>query len=111
VTKVKRPERIETEEEVLVNVLQCQPQPELNEAEMACRTLDVSEYGMKVTSCVPIPATSRLAISLDVDSGVYRLQGEVRWGHEEDRYYAGLRLDHDNSPDFDAWARRFQRHA
>ncbi|MEX2489768.1 MAG: PilZ domain-containing protein [Pseudomonadales bacterium] len=110
-TKIERPERVEKEEELIVDVVQCQQQPELNAASMACRTLDVSEKGMKVSSYLPIPANSRLTLRLDTDSEVYRLEGEVRWGREqdqyEDHYYAGLLLD-DDSPDFDAWTKRFQ---
>lgn len=102
-----RLDRIDKEEDVLVDILQCQEQPELNDMSLACRTVDVSEYGMRLGSDVAIPVKSRLALRLDVNSKVYRLEGEVRWARQDEQYYIGLLLD-EASPDFDAWMKMFQ---
>ncbi len=102
-----RLDRIERDEEVLVDVINCIDQPELNDTSLACRTVDVSENGMKVKSELAIPIKTRLGLRLDLASVLYRLEGEVRWCKDEGTHYIGLRLDGD-SPDLVPWTRMFQ---
>lgn len=102
-----RLDRIERDEEVLVDVINCIDQPGLNNTFLACRTVDVSEYGMKVKTELDIPIKTKLGLRLDLASVLYRLEGEVRWCKDEDVHYIGLLLDED-SPDLIPWTRMFQ---
>ena len=102
-----RLDRIERDEEILVDVINCINQPELNDTSLACRTVDVSETGMKVLTDLDIPVNTRLGLRLDLASVLYRLEGEVKWCKDEGAHYVGLLLD-DDSPDFIPWTRMFQ---
>ncbi len=102
-----RLDRIEREEDVLVDVINCTTQPELNDTSWSCRTVDVSEAGMKVSSEMDIPVQTVLGLRLDLSSVLYRLEGEVRWCKEAGKHYVGLQIDED-SPDFVSWTRMFQ---
>jgi len=99
--------RFERDEEVLVDVINCAEQPELNNTSLACRTVDVSEHGMKMKSAIHIPVDTQLALRLDLDSVRYRLEGEVRWCKEEGESYIGL-LIHNSSQDIIPWTRMFR---
>ena len=102
-----RLDRIEREEEVLVDVINCVEQPELNDTSLTCKTVDVSEAGMLVVTDIAIPVHTRLGLRLDLSSVLYRLEGEVRWNREEGGHFVGLLLD-DNSQDYVPWTRMFQ---
>ena len=102
-----RLDRIEREENVLVDVIQCRGNPELNDTSLSCRTVDVSESGMKVSSDMDIPVETVVGLRLDLSSVLYRLEGEVRWCKTEGKHYVGLLIDED-SPDFVSWTRMFQ---
>ena len=102
-----RLDRIEREEDILIDVINCVGDPELNDTSLACRTVDVSEAGMKVVSDVNFPVSTVLGLRLDLSNVLYRLEGEVRWCNQEERHYVGLLLDED-SPDFINWTRMFQ---
>ncbi len=101
-----RLDRIEREEDVLVDIINCQVNPELNDTSLSCRTVDVSELGMKVESELGLPPETILGLRLDLSSTLYRLEGEVRWCRQEGMHYAGL-LIAEESPDFVSWARMF----
>ena len=98
-----RLDRIERDEEVVVDVI-TSPDDELLDTSMACRTVDVSENGMKVAAGMSIPVDSKLGLRLDFSTDLYRLEGEVRWNDESG--VVGLMLDED-SPDFINWTRMF----
>lgn len=102
-----RLDRIERDEEVLVDIIKCENRPELNATSLACRIVDVSENGMKVVSELAIPVSTRLGLRLDLSSTVYRLEGEVRWSKDEGMSYIGLLLD-TQSQDIICWNRMFQ---
>ncbi len=102
-----RLDRIEREEEVLIAVIACADQLELNNTSLACMTMDVSEGGMKEVTDMPIPVRTKSGLRLDLSSVLYRLEGEVRWTQKEGDNIVGLLLD-DNSPDFIPWTRMFQ---
>ena len=102
-----RLDRIEREEEVLVDVIDCSQRPDLNHTSIACRTVDVSENGMKVNTELSIPVHTIVSLRLDLPSQLYRLKGEVRWARDEGRHYVGLMLD-ENSPDMIAWNQMFE---
>ncbi|MDK1023480.1 MAG: PilZ domain-containing protein [Gammaproteobacteria bacterium] len=102
-----RPERIEREEDVFVDVIQCQENPDLNQTSMSCRTLDVSQNGLKLVTGLLLPPATVLGLRLDLSSVLYRLEGEVRWCLDDHGCRAGLLLDRE-SPDFDAWIRMFE---
>jgi len=104
---VMRLDRIEREEDVLVGVINCVGNPELNDTSFSCRTVDVSEGGMKVATDLDIPVETVLGLRLDLSSVLYRLEGEVRWCRNEEKHYVGLLLDED-SPDYVNWTRMFQ---
>ena len=99
-----RLDRYEKNEEVLVDVIECSDDA-LIATSMACRTVDVSEEGMKVALGMPVPISSRLGLRLDFTDSLYRLEGEVRWFNQDG--YVGLELDED-SPDFVNWIRMFE---
>ena len=63
-----RLDRIEREEEVLIDVINCTHQPDLNDTSLACMTVDVSEVGMKVMTDIPIPVSTRLGLRLDLST-------------------------------------------
>jgi hypothetical protein len=102
-----RLDRIEKQEAVMIDVISCMSQPELNATSLTCTTIDVSESGMKVATAIPIPVSTRLGLRLDVASHLYRLEGEVRWSRDEDQHYVGLLID-DDSADIVAWTRMFE---
>ncbi len=102
-----RLDRIEREEEVLIDVISCDHQPDLNDTSFACQTVDVSEAGMKVVSDIPIPVSTRLSLRLDLSTALYRLEGEVRWSIDESSHFVGLLLD-DDCQDYIAWTKMFQ---
>ena len=102
-----RMDRIEREEEILVDVINCSGNPELNDTSLSCRNVDVSEGGMKVASDMDIPVETVLGLRLDMSSILYRLEGKVRWCKTEERHYVGLLID-ENGPDFINWTRMFQ---
>lgn len=105
-----RPSRIEHENDVFVDVIQCPENPELNQTSMSCRTLDVSEHGLKVSTAMLLPPATVLGLRLDLSSVLYRLEGEVRWCLDDDGCRAGLLLDQE-SPDFDAWVHMIENEA
>lgn len=102
-----RLDRIEREEDVLIDVINCLGNPELNDTSLACRTVDVSEAGMKVASDVEFPVATVLGLRLDFSDKLYRLEGEVRWCNVEDKQYVGLLID-EASPDYINWTQMFQ---
>jgi hypothetical protein len=102
-----RADRIEREEDILVDVIQCPENPDLNQTSMSCRTLDVSEHGLKLTTALPLPPATVLGLRLDLSSVLYRLEAEVRWCRDDHGWRAGLLLD-EASPDYDAWIRMFE---
>jgi hypothetical protein len=102
-----RLDRIEKQEAVIIDVISCMSQPELNNTLLTCSTVDVSESGMKVEAAMAIPVATRLGLRLDLASRVYRLEGEVRWSKDEGQHYLGLLID-DDSADMVAWTRMFE---
>ncbi len=102
-----RLDRIEREEEVLVDVIRCTIEPGLNDTAMACRTVDVSENGMKVSMDMDIPVDTVVGLRLDLPTALYRLEARVRWCKEEDNFNIGLLLN-ENSQDYGAWTKMFQ---
>lgn len=102
-----RLDRIEREEEVLVDVISCMERPDLNDTAMACRTVDVSETGMCVMTDMEIPVDTVVGLRLDLPTALYRLEGRVRWSVEYERYNIGLLLS-EQSQDFNSWTKMFQ---
>ena len=102
-----RLDRVEREEDVLVDIIQCTGNPELNDMSLSCRTVDVSEGGMKVYSDLDIPVETVLGLSLGFSSVLYRLEGEVRWCNTKGEHYVGVLIDED-SADYVNWTRIFQ---
>ena len=100
-----RLDRIEKEEEVLVDVIHSS-NAELVDTFLACRTVDVSENGMKVAMDMDVPLETRLGLRLDFTSELYRLEGEVRWINESGGFI-GLQLD-EESADYINWTRMFE---
>lgn len=102
-----RLDRIERDIEILIDIIECENQPDLKDTSLACRTVDVSEHGMKVKSSMDLPVSTRLGMRLDMASQLYRLEGEVRWSKEEGLHYIGLLIDTE-SADYVPWSRMFQ---
>ncbi len=99
-----RLDRIEREEPVLVDIINCMANPELNDTHLSGKTVDVSENGMKVITSVELPPDTIVGLRLDIAAHLYRLEGEVRWSKED---LAGLLLD-ESSADFDHWTEMFE---
>ena len=102
-----RLDRIEREEEVIVDVINCLAQPELNDTAMACKTVDVSEYGMRVTTDMDLPVSTILGLRLETPAQLFRLEGEVRWASVSGEYQVGVLLK-DDSEDISDWVKMFQ---
>ena len=68
-----RLDRIEREESVLVDVINCMRQRDLNDPSMTCQTVDVSEEGMQFSSELDIPVNTRLELRLDLETSLYQL--------------------------------------
>ena len=101
-----RPERFDKERKVVVDVLSCEDDETLIDAQLAARTIDVSEAGMKVSLYVAVPENAQLALQLDTESRQFKLQGEVRWLRDEGETWIGIRLD-EQSPDYLSWREAF----
>lgn len=102
-----RLDRIEREEAVLVDIIRCQGNPELNDTAFACKTVDVSEGGMQVQSDLVLPPATILGLRLEVSEVLYRLEAEVRWSRENGKHYCGVMLD-EASADYITWTRMFE---
>ncbi len=100
-----RLDRIDRDEEILVNIINCEDEPDLNDTSLACRTVDVSEHGLKMSISMSIPVNTVVGLRLNLPKRLYRLEGEVRWVREDG--HVGLLLN-DDSPDFKAWMEQFQ---
>jgi hypothetical protein len=101
-----RLDRIERSEQVLVDVIDCVDQPDLNATALACRTVDISETGMKLDSRMPIPVNTILGLRLDISAQLYRLEGQVRWAVDDGSHFIGLVLNED-SADLSDWTQMF----
>ena len=95
------------EEEILIGVISCDSQPDLVDTAMACRTVDVSECGMKVATGMAFPVDTVLGLRLDLPTQLYRLEGSVRWSGKDETLNIGLLLN-EQSQDFGAWTKMFQ---
>ena len=102
-----RPDRIETEESVLVDVLSSDANPELVDVHISGKTVDISEMGMRVNMTIEVPKESRLGLRLELDSNVFRLEGQVRWSMNDGQPTLGVMLDK-NSADYAKWAKLFE---
>ena len=102
-----RLDRIERDEKVLVDVISCISQPGLNDTSFACRTVDVSETGIKMSSDMSIPVNTIVALRLDLPTQLYRLEAEVRWNQVNGENTLGLLIKKD-SQDIGAWSKMFQ---
>jgi hypothetical protein len=101
-----RLDRIERSEEVLVDVIDCVDQPDLISTSLACRTIDISETGMKLDAGMPIPVNTTLSLRLDFAAQLFRLEGKVRWATDDGGHFIGLVLNED-SPDLSNWSQMF----
>lgn len=101
-----RPDRIEKEESVLIDVIASE-NPDLLDTHLAGQTLDVSESGMKVTMRVEVPNATRLGLRLDLDQKIFRLEGEVRWTRNDGEISLGIKLDPE-SADYKEWEKLFE---
>ena len=102
-----RADRVEKDEEILVDIISCDDEPDLHDIHLSGRTVDVSETGMKVTMTVKVPAKTHLGLRLDMNSHVFRLEGEVRWAKNDGQVMVGVLIDQD-SPDYKKWTEMFE---
>ncbi|HKI74793.1 MAG TPA: hypothetical protein VJ998_09120, partial [Pseudomonadales bacterium] len=68
-----RPDRIEKERHVVVDILSCDKDTSLDHAQLAGKTIDVSAAGMKVTMYVPVPEHARVALHVDGETRQFNL--------------------------------------
>lgn len=101
-----RAERFEKERKLVVDVLSCERDVTLADAQLAGKTIDVSAAGMKVAMYVALPERARLALHLDAASRQFNLEGEVRWLRDDGEAWMGIQLD-EASPDFESWQEVF----
>ena len=73
-----RPDRIEKQATVLLDVIDCRRDPTLKDTYLSGTTVDISETGMKLLANLQIPVATRLGLRLDFHTHLYRLEGEVR---------------------------------
>ena len=102
-----RPDRIETEESVLVDVISSDANPELVDVHISGKTVDISEMGMRVNMTIEVPRETRLGLRLELDSYVFRLEGQVRWSMNDGQPTLGVMLDK-NSADYAKWVKLFE---
>lgn len=101
-----RPERFEKERNLVVDVISCEKDASLADAQLAAKTVDVSAAGMKVAMYVALPEKARLALQVDCAVRQFNLAGEVRWLRDEGETWIGILLDKE-SPDFESWQEAF----
>ncbi|MEX0941383.1 MAG: PilZ domain-containing protein [Pseudomonadales bacterium] len=101
-----RLDRIDKDEEILVDIISCESDPELQDVHVTGRTVDVSEEGMKVTMTVSVPEKTHLGLRLNLDSNVFRLEGDVRWTRRDGQVFVGVMLDPE-SADYEKWTKMF----
>lgn len=101
-----RPERFEKERNLVVDVISCEDDCRLADAQIAGKTIDVSAAGMKVAMYVAVPERARLLLHLDGASRRFNLEGEVRWLRDDGETWMGIMLD-EASPDFESWQEVF----
>lgn len=101
-----RPDRVDKDEEILVDVMSCEDDPDLQDIHVSGRTVDVSESGMKVSMTISVPNKTHLGLRLNVDSKVFRLEGDVRWTKRDGKVFVGVELDPQSS-DYQKWLQLF----
>ena len=101
-----RPERFDKERDIVVNVLDCDKDKTLTDAQLAGRTIDVSAAGMKVSMYVALPEKARIALHLDSAARRFDLEGEVRWYRDEGETCVGIQLD-EACADYESWLAAF----
>ena len=101
-----RPDRIEKQATVLLDVIDCRRDPTLKDTYLSGTTVDISETCMKLLANLQIPVATRLGLRLDFHTHLYRLEGEVRWAKGEE-HCMGLQLD-PKSLDYSDWIRMFE---
>lgn len=99
--------RVEFDEQVLVDIISCDNQPELADTHLSCRTVDISTKGMQVVTDMELPVATRLGLFIDLSNSLFRLEGSVRWSRKNGRHFAGLELS-PASPDLDDWSKMIQ---
>ena len=104
--EVERPRRLALEEDIVIDVLDCQADPQLAHAQLAARTVDVSEKGMKVWLYVPVPPATRVTLRLPDPDGL-SVEGEIRWVKEGEEVRVGVLLDTDDRAVAD-WREKFE---
>lgn len=103
-----RPDRIDREEEVLVDIISCVKDAGLLDVHLTARTVDLSATGMKVVMKVDVPKETHLGLRLDFGSELYRLEGDVRWALSGDEISIGVEIDPE-SADFSKWTELFNQ--
>lgn len=101
-----RPERFEKERKVVLDVLSCEQDTSLTDAQMLAKTIDVSEAGMKVSLYVGVPEKARVALRLDGELQQFKLEGEVRWVRDDGEPWVGVLLDPECA-DYALWREAF----
>lgn len=101
-----RPERFDKERLVAVDVLSCDQDASLIDAQLAAKTVDVSEAGMKMSMYVALPEKARIALLLGNEPSQFHLQGEVRWLRDDGETCVGILLDK-QSQDYLRWREVF----
>ena len=97
-----RSERFEKERDLVVDVISCEKDEMLTNAQIAGKTIDVSEAGMKLAMYVGVPERARIAVHLNAPFRQFNLEGEVRWLRDNGEAWVGVLLD-ENSTDYESW--------
>ena len=81
----------------MVDVISCEKDEMLTNAQIAGKTIDVSEAGMKLAMYVGVPERARIALHLNAPFRQFNLEGEVRWLRENGEAWVGVLLDEDST--------------
>lgn len=108
--------RLQRDEKLFVQVVSASESPELVGKTYFCKTLDVSESGLKiiVQNCVPNGSELELWVQIQSLSTKYFLHGFSQWCDDvrrvEGSYELGIRLSPRSDTDFGKWQYLFDGH-
>ncbi len=108
--------RLQSDEKLFVQVVAASESPELVGKTYFCKTLDVSESGLKITvqHCVPQGCEVELWVQVQSTAKKYFLQGLTQWCDDleqaDGHFELGIRLSDASKSDFKQWQYLFDGH-
>lgn len=93
-----------------VHVHQCEEDPDLVGASMACEAVDFSPHGVQLRTDQPLSPGSLINITIGIGDAfaMYLLRGEVRWVRESGgEHRMGVLLQDVENTDYHSWVNGF----